>query len=466
MADNSSVDHEPRAQSPVMVVAPPDGLGGEGPVRLRSAAVVVTLASRVALLVLTFVTAVLLARGLGPADRGVLALAMLAAQAAVLVCGVGVGIAATHFAARADQREGGHDGSPSADPEVSRAVATLTLAGSAVALLLFAGLAELLARSNSAAVSGLTPVLMLVAGASVPPGILLAGLTGLLRGRGAMRAAAVVDSAQGAVVLAASAVLILVVEGGVAGALWAQVIGALAATAAALVALRGRRMSFRPTFHRATLRRMLGYGLRGDAGNLTYLVTLRFDTFVVNAVSGNAALGVYTVAARIADIVWLVPYSVALVLLPHASGGDSRALDRSTPRLAVRTLGLSLLVAGLLATLGRLALTPVFGAAYADAYAPMLVLLPGVALFGFGNVLAADLAGRGRPGYITLNAVVGLVLTVGLDLLVIPVHGVMGAAAVSTGVYTVNAALSLAFFLSVTGLSLPAFGRAAIGGAR
>ena len=94
---------------------------------------------------------------------------------------------------------------------------------------------------------------------------------------------------------------------------------------------------------------------------------MRFDTFVVNAVAGNAALGVYTVAARVADVVWLVPYSVALVVLPRASGGTAAELDRSTPRLAVRTLGLSLVVAVLLAVAAWAGLSAVFGAAFAGA---------------------------------------------------------------------------------------------------
>ena len=173
--------------------------------------------------------------------------------------------------------------------------------------------------------------------------------------------------------------------------------------------------------------------------------------------AGNAALGVYTVATRLADIVWLVPYSVALVVLPNASGRTAAQLDRATPRLALRTLGVGLATAAGLALLAVAGLAWVFGADYAGALAPLMVLLPGVAVFGFGNVLAADLAGRGHPGYITVNALVGIVVTVALDLLVIPAHGVMGAATVSLLVYALNAVLSVAFFLHVTGMSARSF---------
>ena len=448
------MEAQARADASVLVTAPLD-VPAEGPVRLRSGAVVVTLASRVLLLVCTFATAVLLARGLGPADRGVLALAMLASQVLVLLCGCGVGLAAMHWTARTRDVT-----------TAVRDVVTFTVLGSLAAAVVLLPLAWWLLSADVAAVQGLSSRELLVAGAAVPPGILLAGLTGVLRGLGRMRAAAVADCAQGLAALVLTALVLVVLAGGIEAALWAQAGGWVAGVVAALTALRGARERGHHDLGpqtRGRLRSMAGYGLRGDLGNLTYLVTMRFDTFVVNAVAGNAALGVYTVAARVADVVWLVPYSVALVVLPRASGGTAAELDRSTPRLAVRTLGLSLVVAVLLAIAAWVGLSAVFGAAFAGALQPLLVLLPGVAVFGFGNVLAADLAGRGQPGWITLNAVAGMVLTVVLDLLVIPAHGVIGAAAVSTAVYAVNAALALAFFLHATGMRLRTFATNALG---
>ncbi len=422
------------------------------PVRLRSAAVLVTLASRVAVLALSFASAVLLARGLGPSARGVLALAVLSSQALALLCGFGLGLAAMHFAA-----------TPAQVRDASRAIATLTVAGSVLSTVLAVLLATYVAHSGAAFVEGLTAGEVLLAGMAVPPLIGVAALVGLLRGVGRMRAAAWVDAAGAAVMLGATAVALLALHGGVEAALWAQVAGPVAGCLLGLYALRGAGASIRPSTDRPWLARVAGFGLRGDLGNLAYLVTLRFDTVVVNAAVGNAALGVYTVATRLADIVWLVPYSVALVVLPHASGRSAAVLDRSTPRLAARTLGLGLLTAAVLALLAAVGLSAVFGAAYSGALAPMLLLLPGVAVFGFGNVLAADLAGRGHPGYITVNAGIGIVVTVVLDLLVIPVHGVMGAAAVSLVVYLLNAALSVAFFLRVTGLPLSTYAAASLG---
>ena len=140
----------------------------------------VTLAGRVAVLVLSFATAVLLARGLGPSARGVLALAVLSSQALALLCGFGLGLAAMHFAGAAGRL-----------PAVASAVTTLTLAGTAAVAVLVGALAVFVAQSGAAAVNGLTAADVGPAGLAVPPLIAVAGLTGLLRGIGRMRAAAV-----------------------------------------------------------------------------------------------------------------------------------------------------------------------------------------------------------------------------------------------------------------------------------
>ena len=226
-----------RADASVLMTAPLEA-SAEGPVSLRSGAVVVTLASRVLLLVGTFATAVLLARGLGPADRGVLALAMLASQVLVLLCGCGVGLAAMHWTARTRDVT-----------TAVRDVAAFTVVGSLLAGLLLVSLAWWLRSADVAALQGLSPRELLVAGAAVPPGILLAGLTGVLRGLGRMRAAAVADCAQGLAALALTALVLVVLAGGVEAALWAQAGGWVAGVVAALSALRGTYGHGRPGRH-------------------------------------------------------------------------------------------------------------------------------------------------------------------------------------------------------------------------
>jgi Na+-driven multidrug efflux pump len=61
-----------------------------------------------------------------------------------------------------------------------------------------------------------------------------------------------------------------------------------------------------------------------------------------------------------------------------------------------------------------------------------------------GKVAASDLAGRGKNGYSTVFSIVGLVVTVILDLALIPRLGIRGAALASSAAYFTNSMLILA----------------------
>ncbi len=92
-----------------------------------------------------------------------------------------------------------------------------------------------------------------------------------------------------------------------------------------------------------------------------------------------------------------------------------------------------------------------FSSAYRASVGPLLLLIPGVVLFGSGKVLSADLAGRGRPGVTTAASVLGLIIMVALDLLLIPTRGVSGAAAASSLAYAIVFAFQVLVFTRLTG---------------
>jgi O-antigen/teichoic acid export membrane protein len=77
----------------------------------------------------------------------------------------------------------------------------------------------------------------------------------------------------------------------------------------------------------------------------------------------------------------------------------------------------------------------VYGPDFAESVDPFFLLLPGVVFLGGAKILSADLSGRGLPGYNAIGSFISLVVTVGLDLLLIPFHGTRGAAVASSVAY-------------------------------
>jgi O-antigen/teichoic acid export membrane protein len=96
----------------------------------------------------------------------------------------------------------------------------------------------------------------------------------------------------------------------------------------------------------------------------------------------------------------------------------------------------------------------VFGSAMTPALQPLWLLLPGIVSLAAVRVISSYLSGIGRPIYTTYIAAGAAILTVVLDLLLIPPYGINGAAAASTIVYTCMAAASVWLVKVETGASV------------
>jgi O-antigen/teichoic acid export membrane protein len=85
----------------------------------------------------------------------------------------------------------------------------------------------------------------------------------------------------------------------------------------------------------------------------------------------------------------------------------------------------------------------VFGERFRPSIAVVWLLLPGTLALCLGRVAASDLSGRGHSGYSSVFSVAALVVTIALDLILIPRLGIDGAALASSAAYLTNAILLL-----------------------
>jgi O-antigen/teichoic acid export membrane protein len=90
---------------------------------------------------------------------------------------------------------------------------------------------------------------------------------------------------------------------------------------------------------------------------------------------------------------------------------------------------------------------------FVDCFPAFLVLLPAVVSLSLGKVLTTYLAGRGRPGVISIGAGVTLALNLAANVFLIPVYGIVGAAAASLISYTAMTAMMLVVACRLSGHS-------------
>ncbi len=202
--------------------------------------------------------------------------------------------------------------------------------------------------------------------------------------------------------------------------------------------------------HKALLREVVTYGLRGQAGGLMTLLNLRLDFAILGAMAGPAVLGIYAVASKYAELLRLPGTALTWVTYPRMAALDAAEAAGRARRMLPPSL------AGILAAAVPLALltAPVMGLLYGprfhSAVAPALVLVLGMLLAGVSGVASGYLYGRGRPGLNSVATAVGLLVTVALDLLLIPRFAAMGAAVASCAAYVTSDALLVLLLLRLT----------------
>jgi O-antigen/teichoic acid export membrane protein len=193
------------------------------------------------------------------------------------------------------------------------------------------------------------------------------------------------------------------------------------------------------------LRPALNYGGKAYLGNLLMFLNYRLDLFLVYLMVGSAAAGIYNVAVRMTEQLWMVSQAASTVIFPRLSAmqNDQEGRREFTAMMARSVMWITLLGAGVLAALAAPLIEILFGPEFNHANSALMVLLPGIVVFACARVLANDVAARGLIGVNLGLAGMALVINVGANLVLIPKYGVVGAAAATTVAYTAHFVVSV-----------------------
>jgi O-antigen/teichoic acid export membrane protein len=376
------------------------------------------------------VSTVVVARALGPERRGAYAVLVTIATVALVLGNLSVESAHTSLWSRATDRG--------------------ALAANALALGLGMGAVCAVATAVTAALDpAVLPVpdygLLLVALLSVPCNMSAVLLNNVLTLSGRIR---VVNwGGLLSVVVYCGTLVVLTVSGnltlGRVIVMWT--VSAAVPPAVAASAVRPRLRDRDP----ALARRALGMGLRYHPGYISLYLLLRIDVLVLNALTSRTAVGLYSVAVMLMDLTRTAADSIAQVTLHQQMGGD----HDSAAALTIRTTRLAALLAagsvGLMCAAAPVLIPVVYGPAFAGSVAPLLALAPGLTALGATRTLGSFLLRLHRPLLTSGLAFGALVANVALNLVLIPVWGIVGCALASSVSYCVLAGLQLMWFVRV-----------------
>lgn len=390
-------------------------------------------------LLIGFGASIALARWLGPSNRGLLALMLSVAMLVLALTAAGMPVAVVYFASR-HERDG-----PAILGNCLRHAAILAAILVPAALIFNRPISDALAHGHGgrtwALAAALVPITFL-------DWTTHSQLQGTLR-FGRFNVLLVLQR-----ITYALGVLILlgVLKLGVASGLLATALGSFVMIAGSLPPILKYG---RPRLDRRLLRRMMRYGWRAEIGSVLQQTNARFDVIILQFFRPLSQVGYYVVAQTVAELVLQLADSFQwsnMALVSREERSDQQA-SRSTT--AIRHYAL-ISCAGVLgdAVFGSALIWFAYGPRFHEAVVPMLILLPGVWMLGIGFVVQGDLGGRGRPGISSAVAALSAAVTVVLDLTLIPVLGVNGAALASVCAYATFGIGSLVALRRVSGLSV------------
>ena len=141
------------------------------------------------------------------------------------------------------------------------------------------------------------------------------------------------------------------------------------------------------------------------------------------------------------------------MLFPKLSNESDERIHSLTADLCRHTLFITILAMGAVIVAGIVGIPLLYGADYATAIAPLIVLGPGGVAMGLYKVLTRNFSSRNRQQVSVLVVSAGLIINVALDVLLIPRLAIVGAALASSCAYGVMGLALLLFFRHESRLS-------------
>jgi O-antigen/teichoic acid export membrane protein len=375
--------------------------------------------TRMLVVAVTFATAVVIARELGPTGRGFYAVAAAVGAIGVQFSNLGLHLSNTYYVAR------------------DRALLP-ALIGNTLAVVCVVCVFTVLAGVGFVFWPNLSPVhgaLLLLALASVPVGLAYLLAQGLLLGVNEVRAYNQIECASKLLILTLICVSTLVhlrtVELFFGMTLFSVLIGFLWAL------LRLKRVSMKPLeLSLAVFRQNISTGINAYMILFFGFLVLRIDLLMVKYMLGATEAGYYSISQTLAENTMMFPVVVGSLLFPKLSAIDEKEEKLRLANKVVFVTAALMLPAIVIAALAAAPIISIaFGRSFLPAVPPFAWLMPGTYFLGIETVMVQLLNSEGFPSIVVVAWIADTIINVALNFWAIPRYGITGASVVSSACY-------------------------------
>jgi O-antigen/teichoic acid export membrane protein len=212
---------------------------------------------------------------------------------------------------------------------------------------------------------------------------------------------------------------------GIVGLFLARIVGEVVGSTIGLAVLR---QFYIPFFSMDLLKKYMVFSLAVPASIMSVFMS-HIDRYFLAYYWTAAVVGFFGVGLRISMVVWLIIHSFHQAWLPFAT---SIMTQENAPAIYTKLTRAFVATALLLSLCLVLFVEPIINVVARPEYAvaaPVVgLLLAGHVVLGMGQLMGIGLFIREKPHYGNISSSIGLVATIGLNVLLVPRYGLMGAA--------------------------------------
>ncbi len=251
------------------------------------------------------------------------------------------------------------------------------------------------------------------------------------------------------------AILLLGFHFGVTAALFAQIISFLLVSLFLFSVVKKQTEGISLKVNKDYFKEVFSYGIKVHLCGIFHFLHYRINLFLLNIFINPIAVGFYYVAAKLSEAFWFLSNSAGTVLFSKmASETDGKKIKELTPIVCRNVLFITLLIVILFFVIGHWVITVFYSKEFLDSVAPFRILLIGTLVISGWEILANDLAARGKPILNTYAIGISVLINIILNIIFIPKWGISGAAWATAVSYFVMFIITMVIYRKISGNSI------------
>lgn len=184
------------------------------------------------------------------------------------------------------------------------------------------------------------------------------------------------------------------------------------------------------------LQKIIKYSSTAFLSGLLFYLATRIDYFFIDYyLKDKEVLGNYIQASRLVQLFQMLPAVLAAGIFPIAASGYAIPMREGIIKLSRVIFLLYIIITCTLLLTGNWLFPFLFGNTFNQMYLPFIFLVPGLFALSLLALMAAYFAAINKTKWNFFIAAAGLLIIIPMDVLLIPIYGIHGAAVASSTGY-------------------------------